>query len=82
MKTQIQSFAVVLALALSGGLLIGFSLQGVEGEILGLGMERPSGKPVSKEIHAALKKDEGGNRTCTTYDHEGSNGSRWRTKWC
>ena len=82
MKTQINSFTVVLALALSGGLLIGFSLQGVEGEILGLGMERPSGKPVSEEIHATLKNDEGGNRQCATYDHAGSNGSRWRTKWC
>ena len=82
MKTQIKSFAVVLALALSGGLLIGFSLQGVEGEMLGLGMERSSGKSVPAEIYATLKKDEGGNRTCTTYDHEGSNGSRWKTKWC
>jgi hypothetical protein len=82
MQTQINSFAAVLALALSVGLMAGCSQQGVDGELAGLGEDRPSGKLVSEEIHATLKKDEGGNRTCTTYDHEGSNGSRWRTKWC
>ena len=82
MKTQIHSFTVVLALALSGGFMAGCSQQGVDGELSGLGKDRPSGKPVSEEIHAALKNDEGGNRQCATYDHAGSNGSRWRTKWC
>jgi hypothetical protein len=82
MKTQINSFAAVLAFALSVGLMIGCSQQGVEGELLGLEKDRPSGKSVPAEIHATLKKDEGGNRKCTTYDHAGSNGSRWRTKWC
>ena len=82
MKTHIHSFAAVLALALSVGLMAGCSQQGVEGELLGLGKDRPSGKSVPEEIHATLKKDEGDNRQCTTYDHEGSNGSMWRTKWC
>ena len=82
MKTPIHSFAAVFALALSVGLMAGCSQQGVEGELLGLGKDRSSGESVPKEIHAALKKDEGGNRKCTTYDHEGSKGSRWQTKWC
>lgn len=82
MKTQIHSFAVILALALSVGLMAGCPQQGVEGELLGLGKDRPSGKSVSGEIHATLKKDEGSNHQCATYDHAGSNGSRWRTKWC
>ena len=82
MKTQINSFAVVLALALSVGFMVGCSQQGVEGELLGLGKDRLSGKPVPEEIHATLKNDEGGNRQCATYDHAGSNGSRWSTKWC
>ena len=82
MKTQIHSFAAVLALALSVGLMAGCSQQGVDGELLGLGKDRPSGKSVPEEIHATLKKDEGSNRQCPTYDHEGSNGSRWKTKWC
>jgi len=82
MKTQIYSFAAVLALALSVGLMAGCSQQDVEEELLGLGKDRPSGESVPEEIHATLKKDEGGNRKCATYDHAGSNGSRWRTKWC
>jgi hypothetical protein len=82
MKTQIHSFAAVLALALSVGLMTGCSQQGVDGKLPGLGKDRPSGKSVPQEIHATLKKDEGSNRTCTTYDHAGSNGSSWRTKWC
>jgi len=82
MKTQINSLAMVLALALSDGFMAGCSQQGVEGELLGLEKDRPSGKLVSEEIHATLKKDEGSNRKCATYDHEGSNGSSWRTKWC
>jgi hypothetical protein len=82
MKTQINFFAVVLALALSIGLMAGCSQQGVEEELLGLGKDRPSGKSVPEEIHATLKKDEGSNLKCTTYTHEGNNGSRWSTKWC
>ena len=82
MKTQINSFAAVLALALSVGLMAGCSQQGVDGELAGLGKDRPSDKSVPEEIHAKLKTDEGGNRKCPAYDHEGSNGSRWRTKWC
>jgi len=82
MKTQIHSFAAIWALALSVGLMAGCSQQGVDEKLTGLGKDRPSGKSVSGEIHATLKKDEGGNRKCATYDHEGSNGSRWRTKWC
>jgi hypothetical protein len=82
MKTQFHSFAAVLALALSVGLMAGCSQQAVEEELLGLGKDRPSGESVPEEIHATLKKDEGGNRTCTTYDHPGSHGTRWRTKWC
>ena len=82
MKTQINSFAAVLALALSVGFMIGCSQQGIDGELPGLGKDRPSGQSVPEEIHATLKRDEGGNRKCTTYDHAGSNGSRWRTKWC
>ena len=82
MKTPIHSFAAILALALSVGVMAGCSQQGVEGELLGLGKDRPSGESVPEEIHAALKKDEGSNRTCAIYDHEGSNGSKWRTKWC
>jgi len=82
MKTQIHSFAAVSALALSVGLMAGCSQQGVDGELLGLGKDRPSGKSVPEEIHAALKKDGGSNRQCPTYAHEGSNGSRWSTKWC
>ena len=82
MKTPIHSFAAVFTLALSVGLMAGCSQQGVDGELSGLGKDRPSGKSVSEEIHATLKKDEGGNRKCATYDHAGSNGSRWKTKWC
>ena len=82
MKTPIHSFAAVLALALSVGFMAGCSQQGAEGELLGLEKDRLSGKPVPEEIHATLKNDEGGNRQCATYDHAGSNGSRWRTKWC
>ena len=82
MKTPIHSFAAILALALSVGGMAGCSQQGVEGELLGLGKDRPSGESVPEEIHAALKKDEGSNRKCAIYDHKGSNGSKWRTKWC
>ena len=82
MKTHINSFVAVLALALSPGLMVGCSQQGVDGELPGLGKDRLSGRLVSEEIHATLKNNEGDNRKCTTYDHEGSNGSRWRTKWC
>jgi len=82
MKTYIHSFAGILAFALSVGFMIGCSQQGVEGELAGLGKDRPSGQSVPEEIHATLKRDEDGNRKCTTYDHAGSNGSRWRTKWC
>jgi hypothetical protein len=82
MKTQIHSFTAVLALALSFGLMAGCSQQGVDAELPGLGKDRHSGKSVSEEMHATFKKDEGGNRQCTTYDHAGSNGSRWKTKWC
>ena len=82
MKTQTNLFMVVLALALSVGGMAGCSQQGVEGELLGLGKDRPSGESVPEEIHATLKNDEGGNRQCATYDHAGSNGSRWSTKWC
>ena len=39
MKTQIYSFAAVLTLAFSVGLMIGCSQQGVEGELLGLGKD-------------------------------------------
>ena len=82
MKTQTNLFTVVLALALSVGFMAGCSQQGAEGELLGLEKDRLSGKSVPEEIHATLKNDEGGNRQCATYDHAGSNGSRWRTKWC
>ena len=37
MKTQINSFAAVLALALSVGLMIGCSQQGVDGELARFG---------------------------------------------
>ena len=82
MKTQTNLFTVVLALALSGGFMAGCSQQGVEGELRGLEKDRLSGKSVPEEIHATLKNDAGGNRQCATYDHAGSNGSRWKTKWC
>ena len=82
MKTHMNLFAAVLALILSAGLMGGCSQQGVDGELPGLGKDRPSDKSVPEEIHATLKKDEGANRKCTTYDHAGSNGSRWETKWC
>jgi hypothetical protein len=82
MKTQTNLFTVVLALALSVGFMAGCSQQGAEGELLGLEKDRLSGKPVPEEIHATLKNDDGVNRQCATYDHAGSNGSRWRTKWC
>jgi hypothetical protein len=48
---------------------------------LGAQGAKPPGKSVPDEIHAILKKDGGDNRKCT-YEHKGSNGSRWRTKWC
>ena len=82
MKTQINSFAVVLALAFSVGFMAGCSQQGAEGVLLGLEKDRLSGKSVPEEIHATLKNDVSGNRQCATYEHAGSNGSRWRTKWC
>ena len=82
MKTQIISFAAVLALAFSVGLVAGCSRQGVDGDLSGLGKDRLSGKFVHEEIHATLKEDEGSYQKCPTYDHEGSNGARWRTKWC
>jgi len=82
MKTHMNLFAAVSALILSAGLMDGCSQQGVDGELSGLGKDRPSEMAVSEKLHATLKRDEGGNRKCTTYDHEGSNGSRRQTKWC
>jgi hypothetical protein len=82
MKSHINAFAPLLALALSVGFIAGCSPQGVDGELPGLEKDRPSRWSVSEEIHATLKSNEGSNRKCTTYDHEGSKGSKWRTHWC
>ena len=54
MKTHMNLFAAVLALILSGGLMGGCSQQGVDGELPGLGKDRPSGMAVSEKLHATL----------------------------